>query len=128
MGGWTDGWEVIEGQHINSVDQYVTSIKCTNKSIDKPCTLGPSETWRNLLNSERIFLVRGEDRGRRAWHYVLVVDDEETLQIFKEKTQGENAGKHTVNVADYGQVLKSGWGEKPPNDVKEWMMENYGAS
>ena len=58
-----------------------------------------------------------------------MVDDEETIRQFVEKTHGDNAGKHTVNVADYGQVLKSGWGEEPPNEVKEWMMETmHGAS
>ena len=126
LGRWGDGWEVTEDQHLKSAT--VTVIKCQNKSIDDPCTLGPRDTWRKILNQERIFVVRGVDKGRQAWHYVLLVDDDETIRKFKEQTQGPNAGKHTIDVSSYGQVLKSGWGEQPPNDVKDWMEENFGAS
>ena len=31
-----------------------------------------------------------------------------------------------LELSDYGQVLKSGWGEEPPQDVQEWI-ENYEA-
>ena len=56
------------------------------------------------------------------------MDDEETVRKFTELTQGENAGIHTINTEDYGQVIKSGWGHDPPNDIKEWMQNYYGAS
>ena len=125
LGKYGNGWEVTEGQHIKLA--RTDSIECSNKSIDESCALGPNETWRQLLNSDRIYMVRGMDQGRPAWHYVLLVDDEETIRIFKERTQGPNSGKYTVNVNDYGQVLKSGFGQDPPNEVKEWMKENYGA-
>ena len=59
---------------------------------------------------------------------MLLVDDDETIGKFIEQTQGPNAGKHTIDVNNYGQVLKSGWGEQPPNDIKDWMEEKYGAS
>ena len=126
LGGYGSGWQVAEGQHVKEV--YVSSIKCNNKSIDAPCTLGPYDTWLKVLNSDRLFLIRGEDKGRPAWHYAVLVDDEETIRQFKELTQGENAGKNTVNVEDYGQVVKSGFGRDPPNDVKDWMEEHYGGS
>ena len=124
LGRWGDGWEVAEGQHVKGVS--VTSVTCTNKSIDDPCTLAPSDTWINCLNRERIHVVRGQDKGRPAWHYVLLVDDEETIRKFKELTQGANAGKHRVDLTNFGQVVKSGWGRDPPNDAKEWMREKYG--
>ena len=126
LGRMGDGWEIANDQHLNSAE--VVTIECKNKSIDDPCTLGPRDTWRKILNQERIFVVRGADKGRQAWHYVLLVDDDETIRKFKELTQGPNAGKHTIDVSSYGQVLKSGWGEQPPNDVKDWMEENFGAS
>ena len=72
----------------------------------------------------RIYLAQTKYHG--AWHYVLLVDDQDTIDKFKELTQGENAGKNTIKLSDYGQVLKSGWGEEPPNDVIEWI-ENYEA-
>lgn len=126
LGRWGNGWEVTVDQHIKRVS--VTSIECTNKSIDDHCALGPQDTLRKLLYHGRIFIVRGMDNGRPAWHYVLLIDDDKTIERFKELTQGTNAGKHTLRVSDYGQILKSGFGQKPPNEVKEWMEENYGAS
>lgn len=126
LGRKGDGWEIAEGQHFKFVN--VATILCENKSIDDPCLLGPQDTWRKILNQERIYVVRGMDKGRPAWHYVLLVDDDETISKFRELTQGPNAGKHTIDVTNYGQVLKSGWGDEPPNDVKDWMQENYGAS
>jgi hypothetical protein len=117
-----NGFEVAQAQLINFVDS--TYIRCKNKSIAEPCTLKPGDTWHKRSASDRIFKVRGQDRGRRTWHYVLVVDDQDTIDKFIELTHGENAGKHTIKMDDYGQVLKSGWGEEPPNDVKEWI-ENY---
>ena len=63
----------------------------------------------------------GNDMGRPAWHYLLLVDDDDIIDQFRDQTQGTNAGKHTINWNNYGQILKSGWGEEPPNDVKEWM-------
>ena len=119
-----DGFEIAHSQHSKFIDS--TSICCKNESIDELCTLKPGYNWHKWSASNRIFKVRGEDQGRPAWHYVLVVDDQDTIDRFKELTMGENAGKGTINMNDYGQVLKSGWGEEPPNDVKEWI-ENYEA-
>ena len=59
-----------------------------------------------------IYLVRGKDKGRQAWHYVLV--DEGQENAFKEKV-----ASGTVDVAVYGKVIKSGWGKDPPDDVKD---------
>ena len=30
-----------------------------------------------------------------------------------------------LDVADYGQILKSGWGEDPPNEVRDIMERKY---
>ena len=126
LGGWGNGWKVTEGQHTKEVTTDI--IKCENKSINAVCTLEPDVNWTTLSNNERIFLVRGNDKGRPAWHYAQLVDDEETVRKFIELTQGKNAGTHTINIEDYGQVIKSGWGHDPPNDVKDWMQKKYGAS
>jgi hypothetical protein len=119
-----DGFEVAQAQFTKSVDS--TDIRCKNKFIVELCTLKPGDTWHKQSASDRIFMIRGNDGGRQTWRYVLVVDDQDTIDKFKELTQGENAGKHTTNMNDFGQVLKSGWGEEPPNDVKEWI-KNYEA-
>ena len=120
------GKEIEKSQHIKSID--ATVIRCENKDIDAECKLKPDDTWHKWNLSDRIFLLRGDDKGRPAWHYLLLVDDEETVEKFTERTQGPNSGKYTVNCNDYGQVLKSGFGTDPPNDVKEWMENNYGVS
>ena len=51
----------------------------------------------------------------------LLVDDPETIHIFKEKSQGENAGTQTTNVSDYGKAISSGCGQEPPQQVTDWI-------
>ena len=106
-----------ETQHSYGID--FTRIQCSKK-FEEPCALSPNYTWHKENEANRVFLVRGKDRGRPAWHYVLVVDDEDTIKLFHEKVK---AG--TVDVADYGEVLKSGWGKDPPNETKDWVEKNF---
>ena len=61
--------------------------------------------------SERVYLVRGKDRGRPAWHYVVV--EKALLGLFLKRTNGGS-----VDVSDFGAVLKSGWGKDPPESVR----------
>ena len=49
----------------------------------------------------RVYLVRGKDRGRPARHYVMV--EEPLLGLFLKKTTGGD-----LDVADFGTILKSG--------------------
>ena len=123
---WNDGKELAADQHAKQANSLL--IKCGNDLIDDHCKLGQDASWSKFVLSDRIFLVRGFDQQRPAWHYVLLVDDKETIHKFIELTMGANAGKNTTNMNDYGVVLKSGWGHDPPNDVKEWMKKNYDAS
>ena len=66
--------------------------------------------------SERIYLVRGKDRGKQAWLYVLV--KKALLPLFSRWTKGGS-----VDVADFGRVLKSGWGKDPPEDIRKSIRE-----
>ena len=97
-----------------------TEITC-KKLPDETCALSPRFTFQDQRNVDRIFIVTGEDRGRPIWRYILLVDDPETIRTFKEKTQGENAGSQPIDLSDYGVVLKSGWGQEPPQEVKNWL-------
>ena len=63
-------------------------------------------------------MVRGKDRA--VWHYVLLVDDEGIIEMFLQTVQSGN-----VDLADFGEVIKSGWGQNPPDDVKEWIQKKY---
>lgn len=66
-----------------------------------------------------VYLVRGKDRGRDAWHYVLV--NKPLLPIFLEKTNGGS-----IDVAEYGEVLYSGWGKDPSQDIVDKIEKEYG--
>jgi hypothetical protein len=69
----------------------------------------------NLMASrtdELTYLVRGEDKGRKAWHYIIV--DKAKLPIFLKRIE-----KETIDIADYGTVIFSGWGENPPEEIVE---------
>ena len=66
--------------------------------------------------NKRIYLARGKDRGKLAWHYVQV--EKALLPLFLRRTNGGS-----LDVADFGLVLKSGWGEDPPENVRTNINE-----
>ncbi len=117
--------ELHESQHTIGID--FTQHYCGKTPLE-PCTCtSPKYTWMKRYQGNRGLLstVRGEDRGRPAWRYVVLKDDEETIRDFVKKTRGENAGKETVNVADYGEIVKSGWGKDPPQEVADELKKQY---
>ena len=65
---------------------------------------------------DRIYLVRGKDKGKQAWHYVLV--EKALLPLFLRRTNGGS-----LDVADFGLVLTSGWGKDPPEEVRKNITE-----
>ncbi len=64
-------------------------------------------------------MVRGKDRGRSAWHYVLVDKDKREMFLAKSRTG-------SMDVADYGEVLYSGWGEDPSQEIVDKINEEFG--
>ena len=109
--------KIHEGQHPSGLD--FTEVQCKNK-IDEPCTMAPGSTWQRWSTAERVPIVRGKDRGRPAWYYVLLVDDEDTITAFHKKMK-----EGSLDVANYGKIIKSGWGQDPPNEVYEQMQRTY---
>ena len=73
-----------------------------------------------------LYLVCGKDRGRQTWQYVLVYPDK--LKDFIDITTGENAGRRTIDVTEYGTVVCSGWGQDPPIVIIEKIDFIYGDS
>jgi hypothetical protein len=74
-----------------------------------------------ILSKKRgslVYLVRGKDRGKAAWHYVLV--DKVKLPVFLKRTQGGS-----LDVADYGKVLHSGWGQDPPDEIRTKIRDEF---
>ena len=98
------------------------AIRCSNKASE-PCKIGMENTWKDriLSKSSNVYLVRGKDRGKPAWHFVLV--DEEKVDSFRAKVATGN-----IDVAEYGRVICSGWGEDPPQekrDMVDLMFSSY---
>ena len=68
-------------------------------------------------NYTETILVRGKDKGRAAWHYVLV--KKHLLGLFLKLTGG------SLNVADFGDVLRSGQGKDPPEGTRNKLQKEH---
>ena len=88
-----------------------TDVRCS-KTAPETCEIDSTCTWEDRIFNKyyRVHLVHNEDKGFPCWHYVLV--DEDKLLAFKAKMI---TGK--IDVAEYGTVLYSGWGQDPPKDI-----------
>lgn len=64
------------------------------------------------------YLIRGKDKGRKAWHFVDV--HRMCAHAFVTKTKSGS-----VDVARYGKVIKSGWGEDPTDEENEFCKKNH---
>ena len=69
-------------------------------------------------STERFYLVRGKDRGRAAWHYVLV--KKHLLGLYLKRAKGGS-----LNVVDFGDVLWSGWGKDPPEGIGDKILKEH---
>ena len=67
-------------------------------------------------STDRTYLVRGKVRRRAAWHYVLV--KKHLLGLFLKRTNGGS-----LDVADFGDVLRSGRGKEPPEGTTDKILK-----
>jgi hypothetical protein len=67
----------------------------------------------------KVFLIRGKDNGRPAWHYVLI--PHENIKKLKVQKAGTN-----IDVTDFGKIIRSGWGENPSDAIVEEVEAEYG--
>jgi hypothetical protein len=67
---------------------------------------------------EWVYLVRGTHSASPAWHYVLV--EKTKLPLFLKAAQASS-----LDVADYGEILYSGWGENPPPEIVADIKARY---
>ncbi len=81
-----------------------------------------NRSWVDRLHrsrTNRLYLVRGNDsKGRAAWYYVRVT---KSLILFERALKSGS-----LNVTDYAEIILSGFGENPPQDVVEKMREEWG--
>ena len=111
------GKQLRSGQTPRSFSS--TLVRCKN-GREGPCQTDISWKWGDALLGHLVYLVRGKDRGKAAWHYVLV--DEEKVEQFKEQVK-----MGTVDVADFGKVLHSGLGEDPPQNIRDDINKRFSA-
>ena len=90
---------IAHTQERNTLDQLLSTRDC-------------------YLGSELCFLVRGQDQNKNAWHYVLA--ERALLKIFREKTNGG-----AMDVAQYGRVIRSGWGTSPSKEIIDEVETTY---
>jgi hypothetical protein len=64
----------------------------------------------NYTGSNTCVLVSGKDKGRPAYHYVH--SRRETVALFEKRV-----GSGIVDVSSFGEVVKSGWGDYPPDEI-----------
>jgi hypothetical protein len=66
----------------------------------------------------KVFLTQGRHLGVYTWHYVKV--DLMKMPMFK------NALKSgTIDVSKYGEIVFSGWGMNPPDDIRRKVDALY---
>lgn len=68
-----------------------------------------------------VFLVTGgsDNSGRKAWYFIRV--DSPKVSAFHRAIKSGN-----INLDEYGEILDSGYGEQPPESVKQFMRDKYG--
>ena len=110
-----------------------SNVNLQNKEGRTPLFLGVKNKQKHLIkllieneadvtigykenSTDRIYLVRGKDRGRAVWQYVLV--KKHLLGLFPKRTNGGS-----LDVADFGAVLCSGWGKDPPEGTIDQILE-----
>ena len=93
------------------------------KALDEVCQIKHAWKWMDkVADGSNIYWVKGFDNRKPAWHCVLL--KEEKRDEFISKTQTE-AGKHTLNLLEYGKILLSGWGKDPPDDLVKEIDKQY---
>ena len=70
-------------------------------------------------NSDLVYLVKGLDRGRKAWYYVLV--ERLKLSLFLKALNDP-----IIHLEKYGKILYSAYGEEPPKDIVEKVKKEFG--
>jgi hypothetical protein len=88
-----------------------TNIYCS-KRPNEICEVHTKCSWEDRIypKADRVLTVRGRTKKSPVWHCVLV--DQDKIETFKNKV-----ATGTVDVACYGEMLYSGWGDHPPKDI-----------
>lgn len=86
-----------------------------SKSANPPKKVDPQK---KMLASQ-IYLVKGVDRGRNAWYYVLV--DRLKVKLFLKALNDD-----IIHLENYGKILYSAYGDEPPKEITDALKDEYG--
>ncbi len=112
------GEKIHDGQHTSGLN--FTGIRCKS-DIDESCTMAPGSTWQQWSTARRIRTIRCEVRGQPSWYKILLVDNEDTIREFGDIV---NEGG-VVSCSNYGETLRCGFGQDPPEETEKWIKEHY---
>ena len=80
-------------------------------------------SFTDIIKSSRssdVYLIRGKDTtNRRAWYYLLV--EKTKKRLFENDVKSSQ-----MQLTDYGTIVYSGYGENPPEDIRQKMEDEYG--
>jgi hypothetical protein len=90
---------------------------------------GPKDVITEQAINETLYIIRGKDRNRPAWHCILV----SVSKAAELKSQGSGG---TIDYTDFGRMIyyrnnrggteaASGWGRNPPKILRKWLEEHY---
>ena len=104
-------------------DQYTigmdfTAIVCGHY-LAEDCLCLPQANWQTWIERHMITTFTGNKDN--TWYVTLPVKDETIIVACLEKMQ---SGK-TVNLSEFGEVLKFGKGEKVPEEILESVLAKY---
>jgi hypothetical protein len=71
-----------------------------------------------VLTNSVVYLERGKIGEKSVWYFIEVSRLKEPLY------QRIKPGS-LMNLSDYGQVILSGYGLRPPQAVEDWIQEKY---
>ena len=110
-------------EHQTSMITDFTKLVCC-RDTGSPCPADDAFKnwkWNDAVSGEmrrNIYLVRGKDKGRPAWHYALLSrGDEDHVQGFFDKLK-----TGTMDIADWSYIIVSGWGEDPPHNIRAKVL------
>ena len=101
----------------NTVEKKETSGGFADNHVKK--SQPKSYTEKVTRRSDLVYLVHGKDKDRDAWHYVLV--DKNKLPLFLKQIE-----TGSIDVALFGEVLRSGWGKNPSPEIVKEIEEEFG--
>ena len=93
------------------------------KTFKEACQITCNHVWKwmdKIDADHNIYWVKGHDKGKHAWHCVLL------REVFIFETQNHcEAGMHSMDLLEYGKILRSGWGEDPPKSAIKEIDKQY---